>query len=154
MDDVIIVGNDARKIEQTKAFLDKEFSIKDLGPLKYFLGIKVARTKNGLVLSQRKYTLDILEDSGMLGCRPSAFPMEQNLKLDRGEKEPEVEASQYRRLIGRLLYLQATRPDITYAVNVLSQFVSDPRQSHMETANRVLRWLHQVKESFFAKREE
>lgn len=105
------------------------------------MGIEVARTKNGLVLSQRKYILDILEDTGMLGCRPSAFPMDQNLKLDKGEKEPEVEASQYQRLVGRLLYLQATRPDITYVVNVLSQFVADPRQSHMEAANRVLRYL-------------
>ncbi|KAJ0494661.1 putative RNA-directed DNA polymerase [Helianthus annuus] len=94
-----------------------------------------------MVLSQRKYTLDILEDTGMMGCRPSPFPMEQNLKLGKCEEEPRVDSNQYRRLVGRLLYLQATRPDIAYAVNVLSQFVSDPRRSHMEAANRVLRYL-------------
>ncbi|KAJ0454405.1 putative RNA-directed DNA polymerase [Helianthus annuus] len=141
VDGVIITGNDIHKIQATKRFLDKEFSIKDLGPLKFFLGIEVARTTHGMVLSQRKYTLDILKDAGMLGCRPSLFPMEQNLKLDKRESEARVDANQYRRLVRRLLYLQATRPDIAYSVNVLSQFVSDPRESHLEAANRVLRYL-------------
>ncbi|KAK1412293.1 hypothetical protein QVD17_33424 [Tagetes erecta] len=141
VDDVVIMGNDFNKIKSTKIFLDDRFSIKDLGQLKYFLGIEVARTNEGLMLSQRKYILDILEDTGMTGCRPSPFPMEQNLKLDKCEEEQRVDCQQYRRLVGRLLYLQATRPDITFAVNVLSQFVSDPRESHMEAANRVLRYL-------------
>ncbi|KAJ0534952.1 putative RNA-directed DNA polymerase [Helianthus annuus] len=141
VDDVIIVGNALNKIQETKLFLDKKFSIKDLGPLKFFLGIEVARTNEGMVLSQRKYTLDILEETGMMGCRPSPFPMEKNLKLGKCEEEPKIDSNQYRRLVGKLLYLQATRPDIAYAVNVLSQFVGDPRKSHMEAANRVLRYL-------------
>jgi len=141
VDDVIIVGNSMSKIQHTKAQLDKMSSIKDLGNLKYFLGIEVARTSEGLVLSQRKYTLDILKDSGFQGCRPSSFPMEQNLKLDKGNEEEKVDANQYRRLVGRLLYLQATRPDIAYSVNVLSQFVADPRQNHMNAVHRVLRYL-------------
>ena len=141
VDDVIIVGNNQTKIEDTKSSLDTSFSTKYLGDLKYFLGIEVARTTEGLVLSQRKYTIDILEDSGLLGCRPSQFPMEQNLKLDKGEDEERADVNAYRRLVGRLLYLQATRPDITYVVNVLSQFVSDPRQNHWNAAMRVLRYL-------------
>ncbi|XP_071717932.1 uncharacterized mitochondrial protein AtMg00810-like [Rutidosis leptorrhynchoides] len=141
VDDVILVGNDTNQIKRTKSYLDKEFCIKDLGSLKYFLGIEVARTSEGLVLSQRKYTLDLLEDSGLQGCRPSSFPMEPNLKLDKGEEEEKVDASQYRRLVGPLLYLQATRPDITYSVNILSQFVADPRRNHMEATTRVLRYL-------------
>ncbi|GJZ04853.1 putative RNA-directed DNA polymerase [Tanacetum coccineum] len=141
VDDVIITGNNLTKIQETKKQLDYEFSIKDLGPLKYFLGIEVAKTRDGLVLSQRKYTLDILKNSGKSGCKPSAFPIEEGLKLDKGESESLVDASQYRRLIGRLLYLQATRPDITYIVNILSQFVVDPRNNHLEAANRVLGYL-------------
>ncbi|GKA38344.1 uncharacterized mitochondrial protein-like protein [Tanacetum coccineum] len=141
VDDVIITGNNLIKIQETKKQLDDEFNIKDLGPLKYFLGIEVAKTRDGLVLSQRKYTLDILEDSGKLGCKPSAFPIEEGLKLDKGESESRVDASQYRRLIGRLLYLQATRTDITYTINILSQFVADPRNNHLEAANRVLGYL-------------
>ncbi|XP_021996019.1 secreted RxLR effector protein 161-like [Helianthus annuus] len=77
----------------------------------------------------------------MLGCRPSAFPFDQGTNLDKGEEDARIDATQYRRLVGRLLYLQATRPDITYSVNVLSQFVADPRRNHMEAANRVLRYL-------------
>lgn len=141
VDDVIIVGNDVKKIKETKTFLNEKFSIKDLGPLKYFLGIEVTRTRDGIVLNQRKYILDILEDSGMMGCRPSAFPMEQNAKLQKNDEDKRVDANKYRRLVGRLLYLQATRPDITYSVNILSQFVTDPRESHMNAAMRVLRYL-------------
>ncbi|GJU07479.1 putative RNA-directed DNA polymerase [Tanacetum coccineum] len=140
VDDVILVGNDEKWIERTKSHLDKEFSIKDLDPLKYFLGIEVAKTFEGLVLSQYKCTLDILQDSGLQGCRPSSFPMEPNLKVDKGE-EKKIDASRYRRLVGRLLYLQVTRPDIAYSVSILSQFVGDPRSIHMEAANRVLRYL-------------
>ncbi|XP_022030789.1 uncharacterized mitochondrial protein AtMg00810-like [Helianthus annuus] len=141
VDDVILVGNDATKINETKRFLNEHFSIKDLGSLKYFLGIEVARTEEGMVLSQRKYTLNILEDAGMLGCRPSPLPMEQNLKLQNGEEEDRIDASHYRRLVGRLLYLQATRADIAHSVSILSQFVSDPRQSHLDAATRVVRYL-------------
>ncbi|GJU67303.1 putative RNA-directed DNA polymerase [Tanacetum coccineum] len=141
VDDVIIVGNNQEKIQEIKTHLDRRFNIKDLDPLKYFLGIEAARTKDGLVLSQRKYTLEILEDSGMLGCKPSSFPMEQNLKLEVDGEDVCVDANMYRRLVGRLLYLQATRPDITYPVNVLSQFVPGPRQSHLDAFMRVLRYL-------------
>nr|GEY42921.1 putative reverse transcriptase, RNA-dependent DNA polymerase, Gag-polypeptide of LTR copia-type [Tanacetum cinerariifolium] len=98
-----------------------------------------ARTSEGLVPSQRKYTLVILEDSGLKGCRPSSFPMEPNLKLDKGGEEEKVDACRYRRLVGRLLYLQVTCPDIAYSVNILIQFVGDPRRNHMEAANTVLR---------------
>ncbi|XP_076948396.1 secreted RxLR effector protein 161-like [Bidens hawaiensis] len=85
--------------------------------------------------------MDILEDSGMLGCKPSAFSMEQNTKLGRDDEEVRVDAGKYRRLVGRLLYLQATRPNITYSVNVLSHFVANPRQNHMEATIRVLKYL-------------
>ncbi|GKE32723.1 putative RNA-directed DNA polymerase [Tanacetum coccineum] len=130
--------NDTFKIQATKDELNQRFSIKDLGTLKYFLGIKVARTSEGLVLNQHKYILDILADCGLQGCKPSPFPIEQNLKLDRAENEPKVDAS---RIVGRLLYLQATRPDITYSVNILSQFMADPRQPHLNAAHRILHYL-------------
>lgn len=67
--------------------------------------------------------------------------MEQNLKLNKENEEPRVDASKYLRLVGRLLYLQPTSPDLTYVVNVLSQFVSDPRQDHLDAATRILRYL-------------
>ncbi|KAK1414482.1 hypothetical protein QVD17_30227 [Tagetes erecta] len=141
VDDVVITGNDEDKIKRTKDHLNTTFSIKNIGPLKYFLGIEVARTGDGVVLSQHKYAMDVLTDCGQLGCRPSSFPMEQNLKLDKCHESHKTDASLYRRLIGRLLYLQVTRPDIAYAVNVLSQFVSDPRNDHMNAVLHVLRYI-------------
>ncbi|OMO87137.1 Integrase, catalytic core [Corchorus capsularis] len=141
VDDVILAGNNGDKIQEVKSYLNDKFGIKDLGPLKYFLGIEAARSPAGIVLSQRKYALDILEESGMQGCKPSAFPMEQNHKLRADSNGPIIDAAQYRRLVGRLLYLTVTRPDLTFAVNVLSQFVSAPRQEHMDAALRVLRYL-------------
>ncbi|CAH9138265.1 unnamed protein product [Cuscuta epithymum] len=144
VDDVILAGNDASHITRIKGYLNDQFSIKDLGTLKYFLGIEVARSPEGFVLSQRKYTLDILKESGLLAGRPSQFPMEQNLKLRPDDDSPLVDASSYRRLIGRLLYLTVTRPDIVFSVSQLSQFLSQPRQSHFDAAIRVLRYLKQT----------
>lgn len=105
------------------------------------MGIEVARSSKGFVISQRKYTLDILEDCHIQGCRPSVFPIEQNLKLDREVASHEVDASKYCCLVGRLLYLAVTRPDISFSVNQLSQFLSKPRQFHINATFRVLRYV-------------
>ncbi|GKE24187.1 ribonuclease H-like domain-containing protein, partial [Tanacetum coccineum] len=81
VDDIIITGNSLIYIEKFKTFLKSKFQIKDLGKLKYFLGIEVIETGKGLCLSQRKYCLDLLSVFGLLACKPSAVPLEQNLKI-------------------------------------------------------------------------
>lgn len=86
-----------------KDHLQNRFSIKYLGPLKYILGIEVTCSEEGFVISQRKYTLDILEDCGVTASKPNAFPMEQNIKLRKDDETLEVNASRYRRLVGRFL---------------------------------------------------
>ncbi|OMP00054.1 Integrase, catalytic core [Corchorus capsularis] len=144
VDDVILAGNNGAKIQEVKSYLNDKFDIKDFGSLKYFLGIEVAQSPVGIVLSQRKYALDILEESGMQGCKPSAFPIEQKHKLRSDSNGPLIDTAQYRRLVGRLLYLTVTRPDFSYVVNVLSQFVSAQRQEHMDVALRVLRYLNKA----------
>ncbi|CAL1402205.1 unnamed protein product [Linum trigynum] len=141
VDDVILTGTDQAFITQVKTYLDKKFSIKDLGNLKYFLGIEVARSTDGVVLSQRKYTLDILRDTGVTASRPSRFPMEQNHTLTKPTEEVVDDVGSYRRLVGRRLYLTVTRPDISYAVNILSQFVNRPSPEHVAAAMRVLHYL-------------
>lgn len=128
-------------ISAVKHFLAQSFSIKDLGTLRYFLGIEVSRSAKGIFLCQRKYVLDILTDSGMTGSRPSNFPIEQHLHLRPNNGTPLSDPAAYRRLVGRLLYLTVTRPDIQYAVNTLSQFMQNLHSAHLDAANRVLRYL-------------
>ncbi|CAL1400086.1 unnamed protein product [Linum trigynum] len=141
VDDVILTGNDMSFIQCVKDFLNDRFTIKDLGDLKYFLGIEVARSPRGMVLNQRKYMLDILAESGLTAARPSPTPIEQSHHLGHDPSAPAADPASFRRHVGRLLYLIVTRPDITYAVNILSQAVQSPTQAHVDAAARVLRYL-------------
>ena len=119
-----MTGNSIDEIQSITAILDQAFKIKDLGNLKFFLGLEIAHTSQGIHLCQRKYTLDILSDSGMLGSRPHSTPMDYSTKLQAtsGTPLPVDASSSYRRLVGRLIYLTNTRPDIAYAVQQLSQY--------------------------------
>ncbi|GFZ20884.1 hypothetical protein Acr_29g0000460 [Actinidia rufa] len=141
VDDIIITGDDASGIVQVKCGLRKAFDIKDLGPLRYFLGIEVARSRHGISLSQRKYSLDLLQDTGMLGCRPASTPMVPNLKISAESGELLPDPSIYQRLVGRLIYLTNTRPDLTFAVSIVSQFMHSPRTSHLDAVYHILRYL-------------
>jgi hypothetical protein len=140
VDDIIITGDDEVEISRLKDSLRKEFEVKDLGQLKYFLGIEIARSPKGIVLSQRKYVLDLLSDTGMLGCRVASTPIDQNHKLCAESGEP-VNKEKYQKLVGRLIYLCHTRPDISYAVSVVSRYMHDPRSGHLDAVNQILRYL-------------
>ncbi|PRQ47582.1 putative RNA-directed DNA polymerase [Rosa chinensis] len=129
------------EVERLKDLLASEFEMKDLGSLKYFLGIEVARGSSGIFLCQRKYVLDLLTETGMLGCRPADTPIEQNHKLAEYPNQTLTKKARYQRLVGRLIYLSHTRPDIAYAVSVVSQFMHNPSETHMEAVIRILRYL-------------
>jgi len=139
--DIFLTGNNLQEMECLKKFLLKRFRIKDLGDLKYFLGIEFSRSKKGIFMSQRKYALDILQDSGLLAARPDKFPMEQNLKLTPTDGKLLDDPSKYRRLVGRLIYLTVTRPDIVYPVQTLSEFIHQPRKTHWDAVIRVLKYI-------------
>ena len=126
MDDIILTGNDRDEIDRLKRLLTKEFETKDLGSLKYFLRIEVARSWKGIFLSQRKYILDILKETGMSRCKPSDVPIESNHRLGVITKSSLVNKEQFQSLVGKLIYLCHTRPDITFAVCVVSQFMHSP----------------------------
>jgi hypothetical protein len=141
VDDMIITGNNDAAIQDLKHFLSTRFKIKDLDPLKYFLGVEIARSKSGISFCQRKYTLDILEDTGMLGAEPQKIPMDATVALMPIGSDPLKDPTSYRRLFGRLIYLTITRPEITYAVNTLSQFMHEPQKHNFDTARQLLHYL-------------
>jgi hypothetical protein len=141
VDDLVLGGTDTAEIDQLKTLLDHKFSIKDLGCLKYFLGFEVARSKTGISLCQRKYTLDLLESTGLLATKPCPTPMQPQLQLHKTSGTPISDPTAYRRLIGRLLYLTHSRPEISYAVSKLSQFLDAPTDLHMLAGLHVLKFL-------------
>lgn len=140
VDDFIIACNDTQALQDFKDYLHKCFRMKDLGKLKYFLGLEVARSNSGFYLSQRKYALDIIAETGLLASKPSPVPMELNHKLAKAEG-PLANAQQYRRLVGRLIYLTNTRPDLAYSVHILAQFMQKPLLPHWDAAIRVVCYL-------------
>ena len=141
VDDIIITGDDASGIIQVKCDLGQIFDIKDLGPLRYFLGIEVARSSQGISLSQRKYSLDLLQDTCMLRCRPASTPIDPNLKLSAESGELLLDPSVYQRLVGCLIYLMNTRLDHTFAVSVVIQFMHSPHTSHLDDVYHILLYL-------------
>ncbi|XP_058776634.1 uncharacterized mitochondrial protein AtMg00810-like [Vicia villosa] len=141
VDDIILASTSLSEFQRIKTILDSHFKIKDLGVLKYFLGLEVAHSKSGITISQRKYCLDLLNDSGLLGSKPASTPLDPSIKLHQDNGKPFEDVAAYRRLIGRLLYLNTTRPDITFATQQLSQFLHAPTMTHFNAACRVIRYL-------------
>ena len=117
VDDILVASNNLQEIKDFKVFLHEQFKLKALGPPKYFLGLEVARTSKGISLCQRKYTLDLLAETGQLAAKLMKSPMEQSLKLSNYNGEVLTDPSLYRKLVGKLLYLTLTRPDITFCVH-------------------------------------
>ncbi|GMQ07330.1 hypothetical protein CsSME_00051556 [Camellia sinensis var. sinensis] len=120
VDDIVLTGDDSEEIPLLKKYLANEFEIKDLGSLKYFLGIEVARSKDGILISQRKYMLDLLKETVMLGCKVCDTPLEPTQKLGDDEGRAAVDKGSYQRLVGKLIYLSHSRPDIVITVSVVS----------------------------------
>lgn len=126
VDDIVVIGNDEVEIARIKNALSREFEIKDLGSLRYFLGIEVARSTQGIFLSQRKYVLNLLKEARMAGCKPCFTPIKANHRLKEDASERLINVGRYQRLIGHLIYLFLTHPDVTYVMSVISQFMHAP----------------------------
>ncbi|GKA72673.1 ribonuclease H-like domain-containing protein [Tanacetum coccineum] len=132
VDDIIITSNNLNEVNKFKQFLKTKFMIKDLGKLKYFLGIEVLETPTGVCLNQRKYCLELIDEFGLLASKPSYILMQPNISLSNESKDDDPlldNITDYQKLIGKLIYLTTTRPDIAYTVSCLSKGVNVIRTS-------------------------
>jgi len=141
VDDIIVTGDDKEEQIILSQCLATNFEIKTLGRLKYFLGIEVAHSKKGIFISQQKYITDLLKETGKTACKPVSTPVDPNIKLGSAEEDNAVNKEMYQRLVGRLIYLSHTRPDIAFAVSLVSQFMHQPREAHLQAALRIVQYL-------------
>ncbi|RVW35848.1 Retrovirus-related Pol polyprotein from transposon RE1 [Vitis vinifera] len=139
VDDIILTGDDTGEVERLKKVLATEFEVKDLGQMRYFLRMEVARSRKGISISQRKYVLDLLTETGILGCKPSNTPIKARKKTESDGKP--VDRERYQRLVSRLIYISHTRPDIAFVVNMVSQYMHSPKEIHLEAVYKILKYL-------------
>eukprot|EP00253_Pinus_taeda_P020681 PITA_20681 len=136
-----MIENNESYIASIKKELGKSFEMTDLGYVHYYLGIEVTQNPKFIFLSQKKYIGYLLNRFGVTECNPLTTPMEQNLKLTSIEGKEFEDATKYRQLVGSLNYLTTTRPDISFAVGILSRVMQKPCEGHWSTAKRVLKYL-------------
>ncbi|CAM8906796.1 unnamed protein product [Rhodiola kirilowii] len=141
VDDVLLTGTSLPLINSIKAFIHDKFHIKDLGTLKYFLGLEVARSKSGIFLHQKKYAVDLLGEYDMLDCKPAKTPLPIKHQLSLSTAALIDDSMLYRKLVGKLIYLTITRPDLSHSVHILSQYMQAPTLDHMKAAHRLLRYI-------------
>uniref|UniRef100_A0A2N9FGM0 Reverse transcriptase Ty1/copia-type domain-containing protein n=1 Tax=Fagus sylvatica TaxID=28930 RepID=A0A2N9FGM0_FAGSY len=144
VDDIIITSSQASAIDSLLHQLGSEFAVKDLGGLNYFLGIEVVPCTPGVLLSQKKYILDILTRTKMSEAKPVSSPMASSTHLSVLDGDPCDDPTLYRSTVGTLQYLSITRPDIAFSVNKLSQFMHNPTTLHWQSVKRLLRYLKQT----------
>lgn len=141
VDDLILTGSCSTTLARFTSQLSHRFALKDLGDLHYFLGIEVLPHDHGLLLSQQKYILDLLDRTHMSDAKAVATPMATSTSLSISDGSALPDATEYRSIVGSLQYLSLTRPDISFPVNKLSQFMHCPTDSHWGAVKRLLRYL-------------
>ncbi|CAM8926310.1 unnamed protein product [Rhodiola kirilowii] len=141
VDDIVITGNNPLLLQSFIDTLGYHFDIKDLGPLSYFLGLRVVRESSGLYINQAKYAYDLLVKHSMVDCKPAHTPLKTKIALTAHDGSLLADPSSFREIVGSLQYLTLTRPDLAFAVNTISQFMSAPRTTHLTAAKRILRYV-------------
>ena len=143
--DLIYASSKQEMVEEFKRRLMAEFEMSDLGLMRYFLGIQVKQSKEGIFISQEKYAEDLLKKFNMINCKPMGTPMALTEKLFKEDGEQKADPQVFRSLVGSLIYLTNTRSDIVYVVGVVSRFMSDPSKLHFTAAKRKLRYVKGTK---------
>lgn len=144
VDDIIVASSWSEATNALLKDLEREFALTDLGNLHYFLKIEVKRNSDGLVVLQAKYAADIIKRTNMSNCKPINTPLSSVDKLSATEGDPlgPEDSTNYRSVVGALQYLTLTRPDISFAVNKVCQFLHAPTTIHWTAVKRILRYIH------------
>lgn len=141
VDDLIFTGNNSDMFEEFKKSMKGEFDITDLGKMSYFLGVEVIQSSDGIFITQAKYAREILERFGMINCKPVSNPVVTGSKLSKRGGGAEVDITNYKQMVGSLMYLTATRPDLMYVVCLTSRYMEKPTEVHLQAAKRIMRYL-------------
>ena len=141
VDDLLVTSSNAELIQQFKDDMLQVFEMTDLGEMTYFLGMEVKQNDGEIFISQKKYAKEILKKFSMENCKGTNTPMCQKEKLCKDDVSEQVDETLYKSLIGCLMYLTATRPDILYAISILSRFMNYAKESHLKGAKKVLRYV-------------
>ncbi|WVZ48804.1 LOW QUALITY PROTEIN: hypothetical protein U9M48_000211 [Paspalum notatum var. saurae] len=141
VDDLILTGAEEEAVSVFKDEMKRSFKMSDLGRLSYYLGIEVKQEHGRITLCQAAYSAKLLDKVGMAGCNSVHIPMETGLKLSKDSPNPPVDATLYRSIVGSLRYLVHTRPDIAFAVGMVSRFMESPTTEHMSVVKHLLRYI-------------
>ncbi|KAK2410370.1 putative mitochondrial protein [Trifolium repens] len=141
VDDIIFGSTNATLCKNFSKLMQDEFEMSMMGELKFFLGIQINQTKKGTFIHQSKYIKDLLKKFNLEDCKPMNTPMHPTSSLSKDDSEGKVDHKLYRGMIGSLLYLTASRPDILFSVYLCARFQSDPRESHFTAVKRIFRYL-------------
>ncbi|CAM8987895.1 unnamed protein product [Rhodiola kirilowii] len=141
VDDIIFDSTNPKLVKKFTDLMSSEFEMSMVGELKNFLGLQVAQGEDGTRIHQQKYVKEILKKFGMESAKTCATPMSPNDTLTKDESSPRVDPTLHRGMIGSLLYLTASRPDILFSVCLCARFQADPRETHVKAVKRILRYL-------------
>jgi len=141
VDDIIFCATKDSLCEDFVAAMQGEFEMSMMGELSFFLGLQVKQTKDGIFLCQSKYCKEILKKFEMESCKEASTPMPSSCYMDADAAGKGVDQTKYRGLIGSLLYLTASRPDIMFVVCLCARYQTNPKESHFKVAKRILKYI-------------
>jgi len=141
VDDLLVTGSNTVQVAEFKLNMMQVFEMTDFGLMSFFLGMEIMQNREEIFICQKKYSREILKKFQMDNCKPTATPMNQKDKFSKEDGTARVDEEKFRSLIGCLMYLTATRPDILHATSILSRFMHCPTEIHMRAAKRILRYI-------------
>ncbi|XP_062026458.1 uncharacterized mitochondrial protein AtMg00810-like [Rosa rugosa] len=141
VDDIVFGSTSKYLVNEFQSVMESEFEMSMCGELTFFLGLQVKQLDSSIFLSQTKYAENLIKKFGLESKKVVNNPMSTTTKLSEDPHGKTIDSTLYRSMIGSLLYLTASRPDISYSVGVCARFQVDPKESHLEAVKRIIRYV-------------